>query len=53
MFVSQRQEREAEVEGLTWLQRQLAWERVLDRLRQGAGVAPAAAGAAREERPAA
>ena len=31
-----------EVEGLLWLQQQLAWEAVLNRLRQEAGVGPAA-----------
>ena len=30
-----------EVEGLLWLQQQLAWETVLNRLRKRAGVAPA------------
>lgn len=38
-----------EVEGLIWLQQQLAWEAVLHRLRQQAGIAQSGA---EESRPA-
>ena len=52
MIVSQRHLSYGASEGLSWLQRQLEWERVLGRLRRKAGVVGPPA-ERREERPAA
>lgn len=55
MIVSQRQESSSQgtVDALTWLQRQLAWEQVLRRLRRSAGVETDEQESPAEERPAA